>query len=76
MPAGPRFFGEMGAASVLRQARNLLKEVELFASPAELAEAKARVERFKVKQASGTSAQKTSPLPPSSTGKDNDTERK
>ena len=50
-------FGESERFSVLRQARQLLREVELFASPEEKAHARARVEKFKA----GRAAQGESP---------------
>jgi len=55
---------ESSSISALRMVRHSLKEVELFASPAELAEAKKRVEAFRAKQAEESGA----PKPPTSPG--------
>lgn len=62
--------------SALRMVHHSLKEVQLFASPAELAEAKSRVEKFKAKQASGSGTQKSPLISPGNTREDDVTEPK
>jgi TPR repeat protein len=69
-------FGETDRASALRKVRHLLKEVELFTSSEEKAEANAWVKRFKAKQAAAPGAQRTPTVPPADPAKDAATDHK
>jgi len=68
--------GETDRAFALRKVRHLRKEVELFTSSEEKAEANAWMKRFKAKQAAAPGAHRTPTVPPADPGEDAATEHK